>query len=454
MNIFKKLLFRLLLDFSAVIIISGFVYYPIHSTHIELAIAEAAEVPQVEAVVAESSVYTKTFTITAYYSPLPCQDRYVTGSFEGDKRLNGNGTNGADGTPVYPGMIAAPKTYAFGTKMFIPGIGVTAVHDRGGAIVASGTPGVHDRLDIWMGFGDKGLNRALQWGKRSVDVTVYGVTNSVSEEISLFGFSSSESIPNSCSPVATVVDTRPTAAEVEDVVIDAVVDKEIDLKSETSFSEPGVVVPAVDDSASRVYDQDLQKGDSGNEVRELQEELVSLNYYRGDITGYYGDLTEHAVFKFQQSQSLVGDKTSGGAGIFGSKTRNRMNEILSSRQYVNSIVIRGAGTPAASAELDSGKVGFPFSDGFGADAELEGDDSMYLVSELDPGVIDPQVSKLQAFLKDGGYFTSPFFTDYFGPLTKDAVLKFQLENGIISSESDLGAGRIGPATLKLINSLV
>ncbi|MCC6643813.1 hypothetical protein IT411_03620, partial [Candidatus Peregrinibacteria bacterium] len=77
--------------------------------------------------------YEETFTITAYYSPIEGPKRYIRGSLEADKKLNGNGTNGADGTPVYPGMIAAPKSIPFGTKMMIPGIGTVAVHDRGGA---------------------------------------------------------------------------------------------------------------------------------------------------------------------------------------------------------------------------------------------------------------------------------------------------------------------------------
>ena len=55
--------------------------------------------------------YVKKFKISAYYSPLPCQNKYATGSYQGDIRLNGSGVNSADGTPVYPGMIAAPKTY-------------------------------------------------------------------------------------------------------------------------------------------------------------------------------------------------------------------------------------------------------------------------------------------------------------------------------------------------------
>lgn len=32
-------------------------------------------------------------------------------------------------------MIAAPKSYDFGTQIFFPGLGVGSVQDRGGAIV-------------------------------------------------------------------------------------------------------------------------------------------------------------------------------------------------------------------------------------------------------------------------------------------------------------------------------
>jgi hypothetical protein len=77
----------------------------------------------------------KSFIVTAYYSPLPNQSRYLRGSYEGDIRLNGNGTNGASGKPVYPGMLAAPKSYSFGTVIHLEGLGTGTVDDRGGAIV-------------------------------------------------------------------------------------------------------------------------------------------------------------------------------------------------------------------------------------------------------------------------------------------------------------------------------
>ena len=102
--------------------------------------------------------YQHTFVISAYYSPLENQKKYVTGSYKGDIRLNGHGVHGADGSDVYPGMIAAPKNYPFGTKLKIPGVGIATVHDRGGAIVNAGQRNqAHDRLDVWMGYGDATL---------------------------------------------------------------------------------------------------------------------------------------------------------------------------------------------------------------------------------------------------------------------------------------------------------
>lgn len=73
---------------------------------------------------------TRTFVITAYYSPLRDQSSYLMGSYEADIRLNGNGTHGASGKKVFAGMIAAPKSYAFGQYIEIPDVGIVEVSDR------------------------------------------------------------------------------------------------------------------------------------------------------------------------------------------------------------------------------------------------------------------------------------------------------------------------------------
>lgn len=123
---------------------------------------------------------TKTFIATAYYSPTPDQAKYYTGTYAGDLSLNGGNSKASDGTPVYVGMVAAPRNYAFGTKINLDGIGVVSVHDRGGAI---GAGDGYDRIDIWMGYGDTGLARTLAWGRREITGTIVDSGTSVSLDL-------------------------------------------------------------------------------------------------------------------------------------------------------------------------------------------------------------------------------------------------------------------------------
>lgn len=336
-----------------------------------------------EAPVTDSHIQ-KTFIISAYYSPQPGQSRYVTGSYAGDIRLNGGGVNGADGTPVYPGMIAAPKTYAFGTKMEIPDIGVVAVHDRGGAIVASGNKGnSYDRLDIWMGYGDAGLQRALKWGKRTVNVKVYGINENIKESVLLdnavnegnannnpaSGSWNSAPKPQIFARQLTIGSTGNDVAKLQKMLkemnyyegdVNSVFDHAtydavskfqvnerivthktafgagyVGPKTMSALAGKGIAtahaeeVSTADNNA--VFNQDLKPGDSGDDVKKLQIELKRFNLFGIDPSGYYGELTEHAVFKFQQINKLAGDKESPGAGIFGPVTRAKMNGIIAAR---------------------------------------------------------------------------------------------------------------------------
>ncbi len=385
--------------------------------------------------VAEAGVYEKTFTITAYYSPIPCQDRYVTGSLFGDKVLNGNGTNGADGTPVYTGMVAAPSSYAFGTKMFIPGVGTVAVHDRGGAIVTSNEDGSYDRLDIWMGYGDPGLTRALNWGRRTLTVTVYGLDDSIAEQINLMGYTPDEAIPADCGMDDVSVDYN-TLQPIGGTVSNSAPEPE-----PVYVPEPEPVVEEASISNEGLLDGNLSKGDSGVEVESLQLELLALNYYKGEIHGVYDDVTEHAVFKFQQSQYLVGDSSSIGAGVFGNKTRNQLNDIIASKNY-NTFLIAQA-NPSISPIV---------SDIVLASISPE-PKTILLTTEMDFGIASVEVEELQQFLKNQGHFSGVLITDFYGPVTRDAVIEFQLENGLISDIEDFGAGRVGPKTLSLINQM-
>lgn len=222
----------------------------------------------------------KTFTITGYYSPLPNQNFYITGSYESEIRLNGQGIAGADGTAVYPGMIAAPYTYEFGTQICIPNLGCGKVHDRGGAIVEKGKRNLakHDRLDIWMGYGEEGLLRALAWGVEHLECEIY--------------------------PESTNIDIR------------------------MNFEVPPQLNDIIDVPNRPIFSQNLYYGATGEKVKSLQLALNRLGFYEGFQDGVFNEEVKKAVFKFQKKYFILEKETDLGAGSFGPQTRGKLTEIL------------------------------------------------------------------------------------------------------------------------------
>lgn len=61
-------------------------------------------------------------------------------------------------------------------------------------------------------------------------------------------------------------------------------------------------------------------------------------------------------------------------------------------------------------------------------------------SLLSVGSRGSEVSRLQQELKNRGYFTYPRITGYFGTITRDAVIRFQRDNGLLVD------GIVGPQT--------
>ena len=102
------------------------------------------------------------FHITAYYSPILGQSIYLRPDYDAEIKLNGRGVRWASWKSVFNGMIAAPRTYSFGTRIILPGFGTWEVSDRGGAIIAWSTS---DRIDIRVWQWDEWLQRAKSLGR-------------------------------------------------------------------------------------------------------------------------------------------------------------------------------------------------------------------------------------------------------------------------------------------------
>jgi len=398
------------------------------------------------------------FILTAYYSPLPGQCCYVKGGYRADKILNGEGTHGADGTPVYPGMIAAPASYPFGTVVSLPGIGRFTVHDRGGAITEL-AGGAH-RLDIWVGEGEEGLARALAFGVRRVRGTVYDTGGfQPKERFSLDSFPAvlerlEPFLVRSADLLAVSVSAGDRSLSVSmlqralkkagffaqsptglygDKTQEALarfntaygLQEPSDHLSERSaaFLAAAVQRSDVDPPVVRNVDRYAQ----APVIRAAQRTMRFLGYYKGRTDGKYTDTLAAAILKFQQEEKLVGTKTDPGAGRIGPLTRGQLTEEWN-RKLVADLADRLLILHRVEVLLDEkGKTVDRF------------------LAEGDSG---PSVSLLQHLLADRGYFPREKVNGHFGPQTKEAVLQYQLDRQLVTAEGGAGAGTIGPQTLK------
>jgi len=137
-------------------------------------------------------------------------------------------------------------------------------------------------------------------------------------------------------------------------------------------------------------DTTLEKGDSGEAVKQLQQRLKDLGYYTSYCDGSYGDRTASAVKAFQKNNGLTQD------GIAGPSTLKKLN---------SDSAVSASG--AAGVTLDTSKT-------------------------LKKGDTGAQVKALQLRLKELGYYTTTVDSDY-GYKTAEAVSAFQKANKLTVS---------------------
>lgn len=397
------------------------------------------------------------FVVTAYYSPTPDQCCYVRGSETADKILNGEGDFGADGTPVYEGMIAAPGLYAFGTRIRLPGIGVGTVHDRGGAIQVLAN-GAH-RLDVWVGEGEEGLARALWFGVRRIRGTVYPPVSAMPAEALRLSLLPAPYERLQKFFVKDIADLRAKKGEsgLSVAMIQEHLKKlgyfshaitgsfgEVTAASLRVFQESmGISIHDgfVDERTAHTLAAAAKLGDAeitprrmgpestAEEIRDAKRLLRFLGYYKGRTHGGYDDSLFAAVLKFQQEHSLVGTASDRGAGRIGPMTYHALKTVWKKRRVAQiakriSLRQRVRETLAKHKYLPDRFLAF--------------------------GDTGPQVCALQRVLAEKGFFPAERTNCVFGPLTKESMLRFQLESKLVDSVEDLGAGTLGPQTLRLL----
>jgi len=398
------------------------------------------------------------FLVTAYYSPLPGQCCYVKGGLEADMILNGEGEIAADGTEVYPGMIAAPSRYKFGTRIALPGLGVFEVHDRGGAIQER-ADGVH-RLDIWVGHGEEGLARALSFGLQSFTGTIYPSSGSQPKVSFLF-----ESLPlffarlnpykpsdgNFLSVRPKLGDRGPSVEMLQEhlktagyfnrsvtdlfgeetqrglaaFVRDYQLEEPVDHLTEKTAAY--LLAASYRSDARDPVSGYVDKSAAPSVVIEAQRILRFLGYYKGRTDGEYSDELAGTILKFQQDHGLVGTLNDPGAGRIGPITTEAL-ELAWNRKLVER---------RAERLFDRKRI-----------EEILVERGEVIERFLEEGEGWPEVRQLQHELSERGYFPPDRITGYFGGLTREAVLRYQMAHGLVSSPDDEAAGFVGPYTLE------
>ena len=104
----------------------------------------------------------------------------------------------------------------------------------------------------------------------------------------------------------------------------------------------------------KLGDSELKNGMSGDDVKELQSDLIQLGYSCGDwgCDGDYGDATEMAVKAFQSDVGIVVD------GIVGSDTVNKLEMMLTADHTTTgtSVMISGGNCYVRSEPNTSGEI--------------------------------------------------------------------------------------------------
>ena len=185
------------------------------------------------------------------------------------------------------------------------------------------------------------------------------------------------------------------------------------------------------DTQSQSKPTTWSKGSNDDEVVKIQKRLAELGYYNGAIDGDFGELTDAAFRAFQAAAGLFVD------GIAGSD-----REVLYSDNAPAKPEEKVEETTQAPAEQPAEEA--PAEETPAQEATEEAPTEPAPAYPVE-GDFTNAVADLQYRLADLGYFGIEI-TGYFGDYTSDAVMSFQLANGLI------GTGELDEETYALLFS--
>jgi len=424
----------------------------------------------------------KYFIVTAYYSPLPNQKFYLKGNYEAEKRLNWEWIRWASWKNVFSGMLAAPKWYKFGTKIYLEWLWVWEVSDRWWAIVHAWNRWYnYDRIDLWVGYGDEGLKRALYWWKRKIKWKILPSNSKITIDYKkipspTWATKWLKKISNIFN-IPLWINSNPNQikelqkflqkiglykGKINWIYNNEVIDIIYNFQIENKLIKPGQLYWAwywwyktrnlflkkylnwdFDSNKNIITTKNIpQKYDifskplkTIDDTKKLQKILKQLNLYSWEIDGSYSNI-KNIILNFQLENNIIKSKNELGAWYFWPKTRAKLKEKYNEYQKQEEL------------KKQEEKRKKELEEKFKQLQELSLKQAKKEISNIwTPKFweVSPRVRELQKKLKILGYFNYKD-TAIFWNITKQSIIKYQLDKKIIKSKNELGAGYFWPKT--------
>lgn len=326
------------------------------------------------------------FIVTAYYSPLPNQDDYITEDYAGDIRLNGSWNHGASGKEVFAWMLAAPKKYPFGTKIYLEWLWIGSVEDRGWSIIEASDWGPsHDRIDVWMGYGDEGRQRAILWGARKISWYVI------------------------------------------------------------SDSSTGTTIKFWDTISINFSSGSIWPDSNPEDIKKLQKFLVSLKMYSGLIDGNHDSIRD-IIIDYQLKKGIISSRDDEEAGYFWAKTVAQIKRDYPTMSFST----KKTNTSTQKVSSNTNNTGTTITNNPLIKVSVTrfwSNQTNYVKAaskDIDTNSDSSDIKQLQTLLTHIWIYSWGIDGNYTS--VKQVLINYQLKRKIITSKSDIGAGNFGPKT--------
>lgn len=163
--------------------------------------------------------------------------------------------------------------------------------------------------------------------------------------------------------------------------------------------------------------------DSDEEIQLLTQYLKKEGFYKGTVTKKYTKAVKTAVAKFQLEKGIIKNENSEVLGVLTASTREYISDKTCAKKDIE--------TPKTSCVFITRSLS----------TETQNDSRF-----------SDDTRTLQRFLVQKGYLSSTFVTGSFGSVTKEALARFQFDNGIVASITSDSAGIAGPRTREFLAS--